>query len=631
MSKKRLFASLTVQAALMCVPVAHAGAIGAAILDGESGGPYHAWRETTPYLKRMLEETGLFQVDVLTAPPAGGDFSNFKPDWGKYQVVVSNYDAPDERWPSDLMASFEHYVGGGGGLVVVHAADNAFPKWPEYNLMIGTGGWRGRDEKSGPFWYFKDGKLVSDPSPGPAGRHGARLPFQVESRVSDHPITQGLPKVWMHAGDELYAGLRGPGENMTVLSTAYSDPANHGTGHDEPILMVIAYGRGRVFHTVMGHDLAALSCAGFITTYQRGTEWAATGKVTQKVPPDFPTADQISTRAAYAPPPGWSSPGASRAAAPVLDPTIYWHVSRVLWVVSDLDHVVDYWQKLGIRNIRRDGVVAFPNLTYHGQPDPASAKRIVGRVSGLEIEWIQPVRGGKFWSEGLREHGDGIRAIGYNVRTPQEFDDQIKYFASKGVGLVTGGDWQGHQGRGRFAFLDTAGQGGGNTLALIDDPDAEPAPSVDSTPNEYPLTKITHFAWVVRDVREVDSYYASLGFKRLSSVDHNISLDRTYRGQPVTYEMWLGWDRSGDAPFEWVQQITGPDIYLEYLGKHGEGFHHLGVNVTDMDESIKLMTARGAPPSQTAAWNTPRGKGRAVYVDTEPYGGVTLELIYDPR
>jgi hypothetical protein len=75
----------------------------------------------------------------------------------------------------------------------------------------------------------------------------------------------------MHVGDELYAGLRGPGENMTVLSTVYSDPANHGTGHDEPILMVIAYGKGRVFHTVMGHDLPALSCAGFITTYQRGT------------------------------------------------------------------------------------------------------------------------------------------------------------------------------------------------------------------------------------------------------------------------------------------------------------------------------------------------------------------------
>jgi len=94
-----------------------------------------------------------------------------------------------------------------------------------------------------------------------------------------------------------------------VLSTAYSDPANRGTGHDEPILMVISYGKGRIFHTTMGHDLAALNCVGFITTYQRGTEWAATGKVTQKVPADFPTADKTSTRAAYNPPEGWTSPG----------------------------------------------------------------------------------------------------------------------------------------------------------------------------------------------------------------------------------------------------------------------------------------------------------------------------------
>jgi type 1 glutamine amidotransferase len=89
---------------------------------------------------------------------------------------------------------------------------------------------------------------------------------------------------------------------MTVLATAWSDPANRGTGHDEPMLMVLTYGKGRVFHTTMGHDLAALACVGFITTFQRGTEWAATGKVTQKVPPDFPTADHVSTRAEYNPP-----------------------------------------------------------------------------------------------------------------------------------------------------------------------------------------------------------------------------------------------------------------------------------------------------------------------------------------
>jgi methylmalonyl-CoA/ethylmalonyl-CoA epimerase len=333
---------------------------------------------------------------------------------------------------------------------------------------------------------------------------------------------------------------------------------------------------------------------------------------------------------AFARSPGTPAP-ADQAAAPALDLALYHHVARVVWVVSDLDRVVGYWKNLGVHDLRDDGVVTFPNLTYHGKPDPATAKQTIGHIGGLEIEWLQPVKGGEFWSSGLREHGDGIRALGYNTGTSQVFDDQIRYFASKGVGAVAQGDWQGQMGRGRFAYLDTAEKGGGNAVALLDDPDAPSPTSVIATHNEYPLTEIGHYAWVVRDVREVDAYYAGLGFKPFANIDHNISLDRVYRGQPGTYEMWLGWDRSGDAPFEWVQQIAGPDIYVEYSQKHGEGFHHLGVNVTDMDQAIALMTGRGAPPSQSAAWNTPKGKGRAVYLDTEPYGGVTLELIYNPR
>lgn len=310
--------------AIIAVLLFQAGATAASpipvmLLDGEQGGPYHAWQETTPYLKRMLEQSGVFRVDVVTAPPRGGDFAAFKPAWSKYKVVVANYDAPDERWPDDLKASFDEYVKNGGGFVSVHAADNAFPKWRAYNLMIGVGGWRGRDETAGPEWFYKDGRLQSNPAPGRAGSHGARLPFKIENRVTDHPITKGLPKVWMHAADELYANLRGPGENMTILSTAFSDPANRGTDRDEPILMVISYGKGRVFHTVLGHDIAALNSVGFIATYQRGTEWAATGKVTQKVPADFPSADKPSTRKEYDPPEGWVSPPGPRrpAAAPV--------------------------------------------------------------------------------------------------------------------------------------------------------------------------------------------------------------------------------------------------------------------------------------------------------------------------
>ena len=260
------------------------------ILDGESGGPYHDWPTVTAVLEHVLEETGLFEVSIATAPPAGGDFSAFAPDFSAYAVIVSNYDAPDERWPDSLRASLERYVEGGGGLVSVHAADNAFPGWQAYNEMIGVGGWRGRDERAGPYWFYRGDALVADPSPGRAGSHGERVPFPVVVRDRSHPIMRDLPAIWMHGDDELYAHLRGPGTHMTVLATAYSDPANSGSGRDEPQLIVLDYGRGRIFHTTFGHDVRALSSVDFAVTLQRGTEWAATGDVTQAVPASFPTA-----------------------------------------------------------------------------------------------------------------------------------------------------------------------------------------------------------------------------------------------------------------------------------------------------------------------------------------------------
>jgi type 1 glutamine amidotransferase len=214
----------------------------------------------------------------------------FRPKFADYDVVVSNYNG--DRWPADTERDFEAYVKGGGGFVPVHAANNAFADWPAYNRICGLGGWFGRTNKSGPYVYVNDaGSVVVDHSPGDAGHHGPQHEFQIRVRDEEHPIMRGLPPLWMHTKDELYDSLRGPAEDMHILATAYSDPQQEGTGRHEPMLMTLEYGNGRVFHTVLGHADYSMNCVGFITTLQRGTEWAATGEVTLPVPNNVPTAD----------------------------------------------------------------------------------------------------------------------------------------------------------------------------------------------------------------------------------------------------------------------------------------------------------------------------------------------------
>lgn len=298
--------------AVSCSMQSDAAKVRVLIIDGQNN---HAWAVTTPLLRKILEDTGRFAVDVSTTPPgrpaaprlrpeatpaqkaayeqavvqhaaalaeherkAPQLWDAWRPRFADYAVIVSNYNG--EAWPAEVRTGFAAHIRGGAGFVSYHAANNAFPDWPEYNEMIGVGGWGGRNEKSGPYLRLRAAQWIKDPTAGRGGSHGPQHEFVVEVQDGTHPIMSGLPPKWRHAKDELYDRLRGPAKNVTVLAAAFSDRTNE----HEPILMVIPFGQGRVFHTTLGHAVDAVHGLGFQITFARGVEWAATGQVTLPAP-----------------------------------------------------------------------------------------------------------------------------------------------------------------------------------------------------------------------------------------------------------------------------------------------------------------------------------------------------------
>lgn len=294
------------------------------IIDGQNN--HAVWPKSTVMMKQYLEETGNFRVDVnrskftwkadqeagylpLAGVPATENLEqpktdpDFSPDFKKYDVVISNFGWKAAAWPEATQKAFEEYVKAGGGFVSIHAADNSFPKWKAYNEMIGLGGWGGRNEQDGPYVYYtNEGELVRDDKAGGGGSHGSRHEFPITVRVPDHPITRGMPTVWMTTADECYAKLRGPARNMTILATGKDQSDKAPTDRHEPVLMTVTYGEGRIFHSTLGHSTVSVESVGFIESFLRGVEWAATGEVTREIPADFPSAG-AATRRVFKPSP----------------------------------------------------------------------------------------------------------------------------------------------------------------------------------------------------------------------------------------------------------------------------------------------------------------------------------------
>ncbi|HWA27982.1 MAG TPA: ThuA domain-containing protein [Lacunisphaera sp.] len=267
------------------------------MVDGYSN---HDWRLTTALIRGILEPTGLFKVDVSTAPPTkdAPGWDAWRPKFADYDVVIQTCNdlGGGPSWPAAVQADFEEFVRKGGGLYVWHSGNNAFADWPAYNEMIGLG-WRKKDFG----WALSvdaDGKVVRIPAgEGQNTGHGARLDTVVK-RLGDHPIHAGLPREWLTPDIEVYYYARGPALNLEVLSYGY-DPK---TAMQWPLEWTVNYGQGRVYTSTFGHvwkgdtQPARMRCAGLQTVVVRALQWLARRPADFPVPPDFPTAEKISVR-----------------------------------------------------------------------------------------------------------------------------------------------------------------------------------------------------------------------------------------------------------------------------------------------------------------------------------------------
>lgn len=278
----------------LTAPAGAADPIKVLIVSGQNN---HDWEKSHRLIAKILESAGGIKTTVSLSPPRDStpeQWAKWRPEFDHYDVVLLDYNG--DHWPDGVKKSFVDYVKDGGSVLLIHAANNSFSGWKEYEEMVGLL-WRGSD--FGDSLYIDDqGNIVKEqPGKGRGMGHGGQYPWVMTTRDWENPITKDMPKNWFHAKDELYHGQRGPAKGVHILLTAYSDPAEgrNGTGKNEPIVFWVSYGKGKCLTNLMAHvgDSTPLECVGFKTVLIRAVEWLATGECRTPLPKNFPVNEVV--------------------------------------------------------------------------------------------------------------------------------------------------------------------------------------------------------------------------------------------------------------------------------------------------------------------------------------------------
>ena len=144
----------------------------------------------------------------------------------------------------------------------------------------------------------------------------------------------------------------------------------------------------------------------------------------------------------------------------------------------------------------------------------------------------------------------------------------------------------------------------------------------------FPPSSLCQVGIVVRSIDETIKYYREVfGFGPFEVRDVEYPT-ATYYGETAGYRGKRAFFHLGPVQMELIELKDGKTIHESFLREKGEGLHHLGFLVKNLEEAKRK--AEGSGLEVTQGFTRPDGTGFA-YVDSDRVGGVIFELIQRPE
>lgn len=300
-------------------------------------------------------------------------------------------------------------------------------------------------------------------------------------------------------------------------------------------------------------------------------------------------------------------------------------VDQVIWVVSDLNNVMDHWKNLGFNQmIYLDTVQAILSKTGT-KVELLVAKANLG---GAHITWIQPLEEKSVFARFHSDYGDGAMSLVHRLYSEDAFTRELARLSELGVDVLEEVSITTGKGNLVYVLMDTREEGKyylGYTYGDLDDYFFK-----DLKADNLHNLKINQYAFAIRNQKPVSEFWAKLGQPDFQ-INYPELGNMHYYGEPTDHELIQGWQRHGSIAYEWCIPVKPPIVYEDHIKAHGEGIHHLAFTVEDMDVALKDFTSRGYINSMGGTWGEEGkpGSGRYEYINLEHAGGVTMELLWN--